>query len=263
MKNQYIKTIGLWLSFCLLISSTFTSCKRGTDDPWFSWQTRNQRLTGTWLLSTYNLDEVKDVEIFTDFNIIQCDTSDVAGYTSEKTSRLDEYADSLLSSSITVSQGSEGDSKAYEIEMDYELTIDKAGTYRCFGNYLYFDDADGTTVGGNFWSETNTWYWEASTKTKWALTFINFPMIDVTGISENGAPIVFSAVQTFDVLKLSKDELQWDYQNDEHIRIDRTFEAYFVELDTVTTLDNCVKHISIQDNFDAISNWNFSKKGDE
>jgi hypothetical protein len=148
-----------------------------------------------------------------------------------------------------------GSTLNYDVTLTYILKFNKRGLYRSSGTYSYYSDIDQAQVTGTFISEENSWYWERSSMQKWAISFMNFPVIAADAIAETGLPIRFEGVQTFDVLRLSCEELQLDYQTDENSVVTQVFEPYTI----ADTVQNCQKTLMTTYDFEADANWFFKK----
>ena len=255
------RQLSLWLlSFILLFQMPFMqSCKRGDEDPFLSIYTRNNRLQGEWLLQTYNLDQSEDLDSITTFSSTQCDTSNIGGQINVKISRQDAFSDSLLTSVITNTSSSLGNTKVYDVEFGYRIVIDKNGTYQCNGTYSYYSSEQNANIEGSFSSAQNSWYWENSIKTKWAVSFVNFPLIDFENMAETSIPITFSEVQTFDLERLTRENLHFSFETSENSNVRKEFEAYTVEISPEIIVDNCIKRQNITYKFEADSEWTFRK----
>jgi len=255
------RQISIWcLSFLLIFQMPFMqSCKHGDEDPFLSIYTRNNRIQGEWLLKTYNLDQSEDLDINTTFSSTQCDTSNIGGQINTKINRQDAFGDSLLTSVITNTSSSIGNTKVYDVQFGYRIIIDKNGTYQCNGTYSYFSSDEGAEIEGSFSSTQNSWYWENSIKTKWAVSFVNFPLIDFENMESTSIPITFTDVQTFDLERLTREDLYFNFETSESSDIKKEFEAYSVEVSIDNIVDNCIQRQNIAYKFEAVSDWTFSK----
>ncbi|MGB1204649.1 MAG: hypothetical protein ACPG5B_03315 [Chitinophagales bacterium] len=259
------RQLSLWcLSFILLFQLPFLqSCRHGDEDPFLSIYTRNNRLQGEWLLQNYTLDQSEDHDTSTTFSSTQCDTSSVGGQINVKISRQDAFSDSLLTSVITNTSSSIGNTKVYDVIFGYRIVIDKNGTYQCDGTYSYYSTEEGAEIKGSFSSTQNSWYWENSIKTKWSVSFLNFPLIDFENMDNTSIPITFTEVQTFDLERLTRNDLHFIFETSENSNIKKEFEAYTVEVSPDNIVDNCIKRQNITYKFEGTSEWTFKKKETE
>ncbi|HRK27305.1 MAG TPA: hypothetical protein PK239_08450 [Chitinophagales bacterium] len=252
------------LRFCLLAALGFTlllwsNCRRGEDDPWLSFETRNARLSANWVLETYNINDIDKLETTTQFSSTACDTGSIGGTSISNVIRKEELKDSLLNSITNYVNGTTSITRIYDINFTYTLNIADDGTYTCNGNFSYFNPQLNSQVNGSFSSNANSWYWENSQKTKWAITFINFPIIDGSTIETDATPIKYIDRQTFDLRELSKDRLQFEYQSLTLTNVNSSFNPYtlFLPTDTIT---NCQRTVAVSSRIDVYSRWQFVKK---
>ncbi|QQS28571.1 MAG: hypothetical protein IPM47_17225 [Sphingobacteriales bacterium] len=241
------------------VTILLSNCKRGEDDPWLIFMSRDNRLTVNWELETYSINDVDKLETVTTFNSTACDTGNIGGTYISNVIRKEELKDTLLNSITNYVNGLVSITRIYDIQFTYLLTIKDNGTYNCNGSFSYFNPQLNSQVSGTFSSITNSWYWENSEKTKWAITFINFPTIDGSTIEQDDIPLKYVDRQTFDLRELDKDRLQFEYQTLEITGVNSSFNPY--TLYTLTdTITNCQRTVSLNARRDVYSRWQFKKK---
>ncbi|MBK6609683.1 MAG: hypothetical protein IPI59_08510 [Sphingobacteriales bacterium] len=248
MKNRFVLLV-----FLVVILGTnltmFNSCKRGDDDPWISFRTRNERLCGEWILTRYINKSSESVQKTITFNSSFCDTANVAGTTLSKVLAEDNYNNGIINSLISTTTNG---NLAYDISIVYFLTIKEDGTYTCSGSYSFYDTGIKAAVLGNFTTDINTWYWQDSKLSKWGVTFNNFPDISVGSIAIIGKPIVYRNEITFDILELRKDELQLIYDTAKSDTIKQQFEPF-----PMPDVGDCIKGVEIATSQKAHTQWGF------
>jgi hypothetical protein len=190
-----MKKLNLTLALCLLAAATVTSCKKGEDDPFLSFRSREARLTGEFegtLENKVSVDRKENAEsgsLTASLSIgdgkyeSSGSYSDLNGVTyGENAAANGPYE---FSTSIAVSSASNYDGKnAYSGDGTYELTIDKDGTYemtisysREKYEYSYSLNGGTTTSNGSALydeteiTETGRWSWDNSKKNKSGITF--------------------------------------------------------------------------------------------
>ena len=256
MRNNSIKLLVYTvLTFVVVILS---NCKRGEDDPWFIFMTRDNRLTVNWELETYNINDVDKLETVTTFSSTACDTGNIGGTNISNVIRQEELKDTLLNSITNYVNGLTSITRIYDIQFTYFLNISDNGTYNCNGTFSYFNPQLNAQVGGSFSSNANSWYWETSERTKWAITFINFPTIDGSTIEMDDIPLKYIDRQTFDLRELGKDRLQFEYQTLEQTAVNSSFNPYTLYTET-DTISNCQRTVSVNARQDVYSRWQFKK----
>ena len=252
------------LNFCLIITViTFfqiSACKRGEEDP-FSVLPRIQRLKGEWKLTAYSREYKESLETMTSFSSTACDTGQIAGTVINKLILQENYKDTLLNTVVNDTQEGIGNTNTYDIRLTYNMDLTHGGNYKCTGSYTFYDVEKKANFTGNFKSETNSWFWEDSGKSKVALTFTHFPIIDVGNIKETGTPIRFIPFYTFEVLKLSKDELKLKKEELELNTTSQSSDPFVIPAQSPEEFDinNCVKSIDIVQDLNANSEWFFEK----
>lgn len=234
------------LFLLVLASSIMSSCGRtGAEDPLISLGKRDKLINEDWELAEFYYTENSTEQITSNFNFAVCDTAGVTGTRVKNLFRQDTYKDTAIVSTVVNNNFVDDQSFAYDIKLRYRIRITRGGEYTCFGDYNFFDTGRSATVEGSFSTRGNAWYWEDTYKDKWAITFKNFPMIDSENISVDGAPIRYIESQTFDVLRLSPNDLWLDFQTFE----DHTYIQDFDEF-TVNQYNNCTKVVQTKIDID-------------
>ncbi len=234
----------------------FQSCKKNAEDPGLSFITRTSRLAGDWELEVYFLIRTEIVETELAFSSIQCDTSSLSGKETIKTIIESQFNKPTLSSTVTETNGSIGTTKLYEIDLDYRLKIDKNGTYNCRGSYEYEDDTQDAIITGNFTIDKNIWFWESSSDDKTAVTFLNFPMINMVDIEANESPIEFVPAQVFDVRKLSNGEIKFQIESARTDTNTVTYQSYALVI-SGDTINTCAQLDRVSTDINSNSIWTF------
>ncbi|RLD47935.1 MAG: hypothetical protein DRI94_13250 [Bacteroidetes bacterium] len=137
MKNKGIILIAL---FAIVLA--FGSCKKGVNDPSFSFKSRDARITADWVLSSMNKSRV---EVTT--------AGQETLYTSTTT-----YVFDGTDMTETSNNGIGDDIESYSYS--YEIVINDDGTYN-----------ETETNDGEKFEKTDYWFWANSDKTKIAVTF--------------------------------------------------------------------------------------------
>jgi hypothetical protein len=252
--NQYVYILGL-----MSLSLLFSAClEHGEDDPWLSFVTRNDRLTRLWELNTYSLQNNNKIETTITFTNTACDTSDIGGINIYSVARQESLADTILNATINQLQGSQSTNSIYNVKITYFLDIHDNSTYTCTGTYRYNDADIDAEVTGNFQVD-NSWYWETGMRTDWAVTFLNFPMLDASAVAETGQPIRYAAVQTFDLRELRQNDLQLEAE----MSISHINEQHFLPYTVVNASDtiyNCERDVITETTINNQENWTFIHK---
>ncbi len=123
------------------IATLFSSCKKGADDPAFSFMSRDARITADWVLSSMNETNV---------HVIKGGSST---YTTTKTYVFDG---TTIQYTLKDDFGTQTTSYPYS----YEININKKGTY----NETEVEDGEKTET-------TDYWFWANSDKNKIAISF--------------------------------------------------------------------------------------------
>lgn len=232
--------------------------KHGEDDPFLSFVTRNDRLTRLWELQTYSLESDNKIQTTLVFNNTACDTADIGGINIDNISRTEEFADTILNGTISRTQGANGTTNIYNIKITYFLDIQDNGTYTCNGSYSYNDADLNVGVSGSF-TANNSWYWETGIKTDWAITLLQFPMLDVSAISETSQPLRYTPAQTFDLRELRQNDLQLEAEMNLSHSIEQSSLPYSIITD-LDTIHNCSYVRTIQTDISNTQNWTFIHK---
>ena len=136
MKNKGIILIAL---FAIVL--TFGSCKKGVNDPSFSFKSRDARITADWILNSMNKSRVEVTQ------------AGQQTYTSTTTYAFDG---TTMTETSNVGFGDQVTSYPYS----YEIVINDDGTY----NETETNDGEKSEI-------TDYWFWANSDKTKIAVTF--------------------------------------------------------------------------------------------
>lgn len=248
------KKIILQLLCFILFTPMVVSCiKKGSDDPLLSFRTRTERLAGEWRLKKYTLEERDIVQTSTSFNNTVCDTAGIAGTQTQNLTVNNDFETAQLNSIFSNTIAGIGETFLYDIELQYTLDIDKRGTYQCRGSYDYFDNSTQEQVTGGFSTEYNPWYWRNDNKTKGAVIFVNFPLIDVKAIPETGAPISYQD-RSFNILRLAHKELVIEYAS---LTQDTLQQVTNPVVDT--TLTTCIRRVTTISDVEVDAEWEFEQ----
>ncbi|OWY24210.1 hypothetical protein C7N43_05680 [Sphingobacteriales bacterium UPWRP_1] len=254
MRNPKVRLIVFTLF--AFVAVFLSSCRRGEDDPWFSFTTRTTRITANWRLDIYSLDYVDKLETTITFNTTACDTGNIGGTNISNVIQQEELQDSILNSITNYVDGTNTVTRIYDVNFAYFLNIRDNGTYLVNGTFSYFNPQLNAQVTGDFSSDENTWYWENSDQTKWALTFVNFPLIDGSNIESNNLPVRYIPKQTFDLREVRKDALQFEYQTLEENMVNSVFNPYTLYLPN-DTVSNCQRTVTASSRLDVYTRWQF------
>lgn len=246
----------------LFLSTVFSSClPHDDDDPWLSFRSRNARFIGNWRLIDYSQNTIDNTQITTLYNNTACDTSGNGGIfinniNIQETLTSPTDSVSILNSLFTQSQGGTGTTKVYNANIVYNMNIFDNDTYIVEGAYSYTDADLNAVINGTFRSQENNWHWEMGTQARDAVSFENFPIVDVTAIPETGLPIRFMNTITFDLSELHNEQMQWNYHN--HITSSNVqdFEPFTVYM-LLDTIYNCEKTITTEKDLEVMRNWKF------
>lgn len=250
MKKRIILQLLLFI-FCLPM---VVSCiKKGSDDPLLSFRTRTERLAGEWNLKRYTLEQRNITQISTTFNNTICDTAGIAGTKTQNQTVNNDFESEQLNSIFSNTIGGIGETSLYDIDLQYVLDIDKLGTYKCRVSYSYFDNARQEQIEGGFNIQHNPWYWRNDNRTKSAVTFTNFPLIDVIAIPETGVPIRYQD-RTFNILRLAHKELILEYASIAQDTLQQVSNPV-----TDTTLTTCIRRLTTISNIEEDADWEFEQ----
>lgn len=248
MKNYILSFVML----CFAVSTclVFQSCtKKGDNDPWISFRTRKQRLTGEWKLVSLSSFDQLEQSTSTSFNqLFPCDTASEAGIVTSLSTTEQTAGSTTGYGEIQNEIGSEGSVKTFAIgNFSYNLNIDGNGTYTVTGTYSYANEVGGESIEGSFSSVNNTWHWVDGDRNKDGISFVNFPVLDVKAAEESGGrPISYSQTLVMDMDRLSKEELQLSLQTREDAQTDVNSDAYFVP-SSQDSLAQCIKTVSMKE----------------
>lgn len=139
--KRHMKNKAIILTVILSITLIFGSCKKGANDPSFSFKSRDARITTDWILSSMDSSSVK------------VDSVGGLTYTSTTTNVFDGTTMTITSN---IGFGDQVESYPYS----YDLNINNDGTY----NETEITDGDKT-------EKTDYWFWANADKSKIAVTF--------------------------------------------------------------------------------------------
>ncbi|MEZ4883562.1 MAG: hypothetical protein R3E32_02405 [Chitinophagales bacterium] len=239
------------LLFVLWTPMMVACLKKGSDDPLLSFRTRTDRLAGEWKLKKFTLDERNVVQTSINFNNTACDSLGIAGTETKNQTVNNEFEGQQLNSIVSNTTAGVGETFLYDIDIHYTLDIDKKGTYKCDGTYSYFDNGSQQQIDGGFSVKDNTWYWRNDNQEKSAVTFVNFPLIDVTAIASTSAPISYND-RTFNLLRLAHQELVIEYASLIQDTI-RQISNPVVD----TTIGTCIRRTTTITNVEEDAQWEF------
>jgi len=250
MNKQHI----LKLLVFVLLTPIIASClKKGSEDPLLSFRTRTDRLAGEWTLRKFMLDNRSVVQVSTVFNNSICDTANIAGTKTQNHTVSNEFENQQLNSIVSNTVAGIGETFLYDIDLQYTLKIDRKGTYQCKGSYSYFDNTTQGQVDGGFSVKDNVWFWRNDNQAKSAVTFTNFPLIDVEAIPTTGAPISYKD-QTFNLLRLAHQELFMEYASLVQDTIQQVSNPV-----VDTTLTTCIRRVITISDSEVDADWEFEQ----
>ena len=139
-----MKTKGLIFTLILATAVIFSSCKKGVNDPTFSFSSRDARITADWILASMSQTN-QHIQQVADNTYTSTTTYSFDGTTMKETSEN--------------GFGTQEENYPYS----FELMINDDGTY----NSTEVED-------GDKYEKTNYWFWANSDKNKIAVTFDGF-----------------------------------------------------------------------------------------
>lgn len=257
MENKTcIYRLPILLFFIGLMIFQSACFKKGEDDPFISFYTRDNRISGNWKLNSLKqeiiITEIKEIS----FNKIVCDTSLESSESIITTEIINELNDNKIESEKVVSGGSQGVIKTYNIIVTYLLEIKKDGSYTAKGSYRFSDDDPILASSGSFSSGESNWYWSDSHKRKTGIVLINFPIIDITKISVDNIPIVYVESQSFEVKELRNDKISLSLNKTESLSNSIEPQEFYIQ-SPVDTPILCQKKIKVTTNLKDRANWGF------
>ncbi|MCX6258424.1 MAG: hypothetical protein NTW49_11095 [Bacteroidia bacterium] len=211
MKTKRIIVFSLGL---LLVIPLFNGCRRGANDPWISFRSRNSRLSAVWSLESGYINILNNFEDqFVWNDATHCpnatgvdvhDYNDVKTYTYDFSNMLVSYDQKYTTTrdivSVTTSTGTvnynghdweDANTKSSSINYSLELTIKTNGTYRVFITYNVTEykypqlpDNAGNAQWGKTFSGTyeyvDDWHWlDDGLGSKSCVQFNGFPSLNV------------------------------------------------------------------------------------
>lgn len=206
-----------------ILSLPFHSCKKGAEDPFLSVRSRDNRITGTWLLKEANSSFVSsDLSIF----LLWSNTPTTSSMTSLGISVFENGELVITNSTDMSSNGTDSETRNV-LTSNYSMTLDilNDGTYTISENYGYTSETMTTyTKQGDVTTTTRTdttynpeeqflntiergyWTWEDSKKDK---SFINL-----------------SGIGSFHILRLAHKELKLEEETNSYTT-DQTGVSFF------------------------------------
>lgn len=188
----------------VILSATFTGCKKGEEDPFLSFKSRNSRIVGTWVLKAYTSDETSTTVTneTNNVNTEKTDKTDVESNNSTfdgtnlttKSSTSNETTDTYInptysggtwtyptSTSVTKSTSNSTSIDVFSIEL--EISDDNTWTATYTSTKKSYSSTSSQTSGGvtttttpydttyspantNTWVEEGDWYWGDATDDK-------------------------------------------------------------------------------------------------
>jgi len=142
----------------------FASCKKGTNDPTFSFSSRDARITAEWVLKTSN-NTIVHVEIIGSETYTETTTYVFDGTTMKKTKNIG-FGDEIISYPYA-----------------YEIVINKDGTYN------ETENKDGEKT-----EKTNYWFWANSDKSKIAINFAGIGTFMINRLAKDELVLTQSTV---------------------------------------------------------------------
>lgn len=175
----------------------FNSCKRGAEDPFLSFKSRDARITGEWLITDITGSSTQYVRYLQE---------PFAG-NSEREVINYSFSGYIMNQTITTTTVFDGQSTTntdiYTIYRNETVTIDKDGTVTVVRSY---EDGEVT-------SETGRWYWTNNNKKKIGIAF------DVDG-----------DYTAFDIIQLKDKEIILQMKEQSSYSSDYSSETYDFEI---------------------------------
>ncbi len=161
MKTKYI-----FLTALFGIALVFGSCKKGANDPSFSFKSRDARITADWNLSSMSKS-----------NVVVQDNGQIS-YTSKTTYVFDG---TTMTETSNIGFGDQTESYPYS----YEIAINDDGTY----NETEINDGDKTEI-------TDYWFWANADKKKIAISFSGKGTYLIDRLAKDELVLMQSSVET-------------------------------------------------------------------
>lgn len=204
-KRNIVLILGL-----LMIIPLFNECRRGANDPWLSFRSRNSRISAVWSLESGYINLFNRLDEQFEWNNNKCEEAttqlaynytDTKTYTSTYSNSLVSYNQTYTTTRPTVDVSGQaingndyedGNTISRGVNYSLELTIKTNGTYRAYITYnvneqKYPQPADdngdpqwGKTFSGTY-EYTDNWHWQDDgLGTKSCIQFNGFPYLNVT-----------------------------------------------------------------------------------
>ncbi|MCB0516001.1 MAG: hypothetical protein R2798_02740 [Chitinophagales bacterium] len=236
----------------------WSGCKRGANDPFFSFNSRDARVINTWELATYQYKEKNSSGVNIHFNNIKCDELNETGETLLSTDVENEFATDNLIAKITEAEGSIGNSRNFDIDFNFELEIKQDNHYTVSGYYNYYDDVSNHQIDGEIIVTESEWFWMDSQKDKISLMLLNFPEINTANILENGVPISYVNNKIIEIDELRKDKMVWTENSDFSYDGNVSSDSFIVN----DTIEGCKKITYFFERQQIEGMWEFVPKGE-
>lgn len=180
------------------IAFSFSSCRKGEDDPFLSFSSRDKRIEGTWLLDNITLTNIEET-------VNEAPTGGSRTVTRTKTYSIDKTGAGTLTD-VVVDNGTEQSRDVINVgagNFSLDLTINADGTYSADDAIAY------KAKGGNDLSFSNSavggWTWGNADKKKSIISFNAETAVDPENESDFAEAIM---VGNFIIHGLNKEELK-------------------------------------------------------
>jgi len=200
----------LILIFALILTiPLFNDCRRGENDPWLSFRSRDSRLSAVWTL------ESGYISLYNKFNeefnwandnceeatgMVNYNWQDVKTKTFNFSNSLVSYLQDYTTTRDTVNEGGliikgndweDGNTMNRDINFSFEITVKTNGTYRVYITYNLDEteypnpeDAGFTQITKTFsgtYEYTDNWHWQDdAVGTESGVYFTGFPVLNIT-----------------------------------------------------------------------------------
>lgn len=156
---KHLKTI-FFIAAGAMVAFGASSCKRGKEDPFLSFRSRDGRLAGTWNLTGW---EGKTT------------TTSISGSTTSVSTTTRSYTGGTLTATTTNSGGSSSSTSKF----NFQMTLEKDGSYSSkIDNF----NASGTLTSSN--NGDGYWNWLSDGKNKSSVNIYDPTGFNITGVSE-------------------------------------------------------------------------------
>lgn len=159
-----MKTTKQILTLLLVSGLLFSSCKKGVNDPTFSFSSRDARITADWILNSMTQVN-KHIQQISDNTYTSTTTYSFDGTTMKETS-VNGF-------------GTQEETYPYS----FELIINDDGTYNSVEN-----------EDGDKYEKTNYWFWANADKNKIAVTFDDFGTFTINRLAKDELVLTQSTV---------------------------------------------------------------------